>query len=595
MTRYRSAPALLSLPSDLARPNAYQVFGLRVGESDPQTVSNAIRSTIQRLNELKSDADSEAWRQAAKWVKAAREELLAVVSKPKVVDPLAGLLPGQPKSSPTATSPVVAAAVVAAQGAPVQARPSDRPGTSQPAASAGQLSRGGQIVSPPPPSPPPAPVPPSTTRPTSPDRMADVLPTPTPTPQTESWPSPGGPAESLPPRGSAETVAAEIGSAPASAGQWDRPAVVIEEPARASGRQPAKRRGAGFPWLNAVLVLFAFACLLAVGGLVYVMSKNPQGLVISLQTGGAPGDAASPEPVRTGVAASGGSVRGVPEPRRGDTSGRAGGGSAAGRGTQMAEADRWVESLAGDSAQAGMPAGAAAADGMPAPATMPMATTEDMAAMADQPGDSDAEPMVATEGAGTDENTSSGMTPEQDAGAAALAAARLALRQADWQGMVPAAAAAAAAAVTPEQKLSASRLEELAELAEYYHGGIEAGLDKLKAGESFALTDQLQVVVVEISPERLVVRFSGQNKEYPRQELPLVLAHKIVRFALPTESPVVPIAAAVYEAIAPVSTTLYREKAIRTLEGMTEEVEGVRPSELATELSEVIASSAGSE
>lgn len=215
--------------------------------------------------------------------------------------------------------------------------------------------------------------------------------------------------------------------------------------------------------------------------------------------------------------------------------------------------------------------------------------------MADQPGDADVEPMVATEGAGTDGDTSAAMTPGQDAGAAALTAARLALSQADWQGMIPAAAAARAAAVTPEQKRSASRLEELAELAEYYHAGIEAGLDKLKATESFALTDQLHVVVVEITAERLVVRFSGQNKEYPRQELPLVLAHKIVRFALPTESPVVPIAAAVYDAIAPVSTKPYREKAIRTLEGMTEEVEGIRPSELAAELSEVLASSAGSE
>lgn len=177
--------------------------------------------------------------------------------------------------------------------------------------------------------------------------------------------------------------------------------------------------------------------------------------------------------------------------------------------------------------------------------------------------------------------------PLSEAGEAALQRAREAVGKGEWATMVELAAAAAAAAVTEPQKVSAARLERLADMATYYHAAIEKGLSGLGAGESFNLTEQLQIVVVEITPEKLIVRFNGRNKEYPRGELPLVMAHKLARFALPTEAPLTELAAEAYQAIAPISNAQYRQQSLRKLEAMPEMVEDLRPADLVVAIREL--------
>lgn len=570
MLRYRSAPALLSLPNDTRNPTAYEVFGLRAGESDPSVVAQAIRATIQRLNEAKPQADGAAWRQAAGWVKAARDELLSRAqpqvqprpqpvspANPPVVDPLADLLPRRPTPVTTAAantpSPQPAPRLRAGKPIPIPTSPIP---ASQPAV--GNTRVVAPIAAP---TPPPMPPPPSVGQPSS---------------ETPATASPDGGAAAIP---AAATGSLETDAAPA-----DFTAPVIElasAPARASGRR-TRKRGTGFSWVNALLMGFALACLGAVVGLVYVMSKNPSGLVINLQSGaGSPG-----EPNGPGESTGRGGRAGVAQPPAIEPPARGGGETDrtsvrtnGRREARMAEADDWVQSLASkESSAAGDDV-----QGMAKPAVR-----MNPEPMGESPADSPPDPSTPAMdiGMATTGSSDPGMTAAGEAAEVALAAARDAFHQANWQGMVEAAAAAAAAAVTPEQKRSASRLSQLVELATYYHGGIEAGLQKLKPTESFQLTDQVQVVIVEITSERVVVRFAGRNKEYTRDELPLVMVHKIVRFALPTESPVVPIAAEIFQAIAPVSTPQHRDQAIRNLERMTEEVDGILPADLAEELRE---------
>lgn len=635
MSQFTSAQSLLSLPGELHRPNPYQVFGLRTGESDSETIAAAIRSTIRHLKETKAEADPAAWNQAAAWVTAARGQLSDPVSKQRldealptpaaasrpgvtsrptpspvsqttpnavssvpvesavapavdpVVDPLAGLLPGDDSSDISVTpSP---APVIETKPRLWAGRAVLPPSAATPSPTAPRLA-----------TPPPTPLPPQPI-----GSIASPLPDPLaaaasgdPTPGFADW-LPAGAASpfahvATTPVATSGTVtmpASGTGALPAS-GTGGLPFVPS---APADRRSPGtRRRGSGFPWVNALMFLFAIACLIAVGGLIFAVYKNPQGMVITLQTGGTAGNPGQP----SSTAAAGG----TPDPVLARP-GQADGGEAADRRRpgprravrtrasteQLSEADRWVQGLsaAGDppsmnDAPVEMPAAPAPTPTPPAPET----PTPDPTAPIPDPTNPDPttpdapteEPMVPADGT---------PDPLSEAGEAALQRAREAVGKGEWATMVELAAAAAAAAVTEPQKVSAARLERLADMATYYHAAIEKGLSGLGAGESFNLTEQLQIVVVEITPEKLIVRFNGRNKEYPRGELPLVMAHKLARFALPTEAPLTELAAEAYQAIAPISNAQYRQQSLRKLEAMPEMVEDLRPADLVVAIREL--------
>lgn len=104
---------LLGLPSDVNRPNAYQVFGLALGEADQKVIRAAIERRILTVKQAKSAADADVWMQAVRAVQAAQKVLLdpeqkaaldakyGILSEPEAApaipagdtDPLAALLP----------------------------------------------------------------------------------------------------------------------------------------------------------------------------------------------------------------------------------------------------------------------------------------------------------------------------------------------------------------------------------------------------------------------------------------------------------------------------------------------------------------------
>jgi hypothetical protein len=153
--------------------------------------------------------------------------------------------------------------------------------------------------------------------------------------------------------------------------------------------------------------------------------------------------------------------------------------------------------------------------------------------------------------------------------------------------MNAAAEAAAQAAATPEQKKMAQQLVQLAELATYYQVGVEKALNELKANETFNVTEQLQISLVEITPEKVVLRFNGRNKDYARAELPLVIVHKLASFTMPVDAPATKAAAQAYQALAPVTTPQYREQAIKALEAMPPQPDDVDPADLVAALRQV--------
>jgi hypothetical protein len=109
-TTNRTPQSILSLPPETKSPEAYRVLGLAVFEADRVKIKLAAERTFARLKDVKSSSDAAAWETANQWTKnayailgdpskkAAYDRKLAAenASKPPVVDPLAGVLPGAP-------------------------------------------------------------------------------------------------------------------------------------------------------------------------------------------------------------------------------------------------------------------------------------------------------------------------------------------------------------------------------------------------------------------------------------------------------------------------------------------------------------------
>jgi hypothetical protein len=588
MHSFDTAQSLLALPADISQPSPYMVFGLAAGEDDAAAISRAIQTTIARLNAAKPNADPVAWKQAAVWVKCARGVLLDPAQKAQLDRiPRRPTTPAAAASSPVKQTPSAGAGdaarrPVASTSTAVQMGHdpllgllpgSGRGGPAAPAATPMKFRAGPARVLPPAPSTganlaamaavsePPAidpfgidtPLPPSLAAQmaAAPPRLSDNAP---PEPTADAVPLP------------LQVVKPDVGK--------------------------GRRRRHRFPWAAVSLGMLTLVSIGGITVLLYVLNRNPGGIVINLQAGAINGGEAAatddPPPSVRPPRPPADPVMGrlLPEPERPPRRSRD-------NAAQLAAADNWLASLGnrdGDalSAPAGMPLSAEAS---PQPAqsmaaapgeTMPIMTSETVPA-------ADPAMEIAPVPPGGGEASPAGTPPAGDAEAAqqAIEKARQAIAAADWPTMQPLAEAAQQAAVTAEQRKQASRLLQLAELASYYHGGVEKGLDGLQAAESFAVTDQLQVVVVEITQEKIVVKFSGRNKEYPRRELPLVLADKIAGFAMPAGAPETTAAGHAYQAVAPITTPQYRQQAIRALEAMTEEVEGAEPVDVAAAIRDV--------
>jgi len=554
MNSTHTAHSLLSLPPDVSEPNPYMVLGLSPGEADPAKIAATVKAVVVRLNDAKASADPAAWNQAATWVKEARRLLsdpqakagldqqvapkapaappAPVLAKPiaPAFDPLAGLLPGQAATMPAPPSP--------------------------PAAPAFRAGR-------------------------------------TTTPGFAAAPAPGPPL-ALPP---APTAASSFGSAaPASYAPQGDATAVAPMPSVGRPASPGRRRKSRFPWTGIFLFFLTVGCIGGIAGLLFYLQQNPGGITISLQP---VADGTS----RDGVVVSQPQAVDRQRPPKDSVMGRLV--PASDRATTTA-ADDWLADLpAGNTATAPAPPMVSEIPAQPSPSNADPAMVPNPSSDSPEnptpppsgvptvtPGP-DATPVPdATPGPEATPATTAtpnmatipgvvDPTPEQlEKAELAMGKARQAIGRANWAEMTPAAEAAVAAAATAEQHTIALKLVHLAELASYYHGGVEKGLDGLGAGESFDVTEQLQIVVVEINPQKVVVRFSGRNKDFPRGELPLVIAHRVARFALPTESPVTAAGVHVYSAIAPITTPQYRAQAIKSLTAMPELPDEVSPADL---------------
>ncbi len=170
---------------------------------------------------------------------------------------------------------------------------------------------------------------------------------------------------------------------------------------------------------------------------------------------------------------------------------------------------------------------------------------------------------------------------------AAIFAAAEALRSANWEQMLGLTDAAIEHSQTNSQRSIASRYRDLADLATYYQEGIIEALTMLGAGEQINLTDQMQVGIVEANRERLIIRVNGRNKEYAFREIPLLIIHQLARFSMPSDAPTTQAAGWVYQAIAPITTADYRERALTELERMDGDDEIGDPRQLAATIREL--------
>ncbi|HBJ33870.1 MAG TPA: hypothetical protein DDZ51_03700 [Planctomycetaceae bacterium] len=580
MNATQTAQSLLSLPQDVSAPDPYAVLGLKPGESDPAKIAAAIKSIVAQLNSVKASADPAAWNQAAIWVKESRRivsdpalkarldqkigtslasassAVVPPTSTPAVpaFDPLAGFLPGQASNSPAGVgqAPLPPAPVGFGEARNTAFRPGNAPsspGIAQPPSFAPRPGFAQQ-----------------------PTHYAAVPPGPV---YGSMQPSNAGGFD-------------QSGGGVAVAGDAARELGAIAKP-QSSGRRRKKR----FPWASLVLVLLTLASIGGIVAMVVYLTKNPGGITIALQPGvdGAVPVAGSNFAVAPPVARDDSPpdpVMGrLPAARTGRNAGR----------NSVAEA---TDSMQDDFAPSGTPddrAGMASSDApnpdmaaenpamTPSPDSMPSAATITDPSMANIP-QGNAPPTEIPNMAdipGVVEPTPEKLQTAQ----AALVTARQVLATAKWDQMNAAAEAAVKAAATAEQKQMADQLVELAELATYYQVGVEKALDGLKANETFNVTEQLQVSLVEITPDKVVLRFNGRNKDYVRSELPLVIAHKIAGFTMPIDAPATKAAAQVYQALAPVTTPQYREQAIKALEAMPPQPDDVDPAVLVAAIRQV--------
>ncbi|MEM1224885.1 MAG: hypothetical protein AAGJ40_04275 [Planctomycetota bacterium] len=529
---------LLGLPADVTQPHAYQVFGLQPGENDPAVLKAAIKARIASLKQAKSTADPAVWKKAAGVVQSAqgilhdasakaeldaRFGIVAPPAKAAADDPLAGLLPTAPTSSVSTSHPETV---------------SSRENTVQPAVA---------------PTTPPA-VPISQSQDATPIHAVPL-----------HAPTAVVPSTSFEP-------ATEHSLAPTAA-----PVIASRRPIR------RRRSWGGLVFGSAFLVgLFAI-----VGSIAYFAFWGPGQLRIvrgngqvTIQTGPA---AESPDGPNVAQPRSVEPKAGVPEPTS-DSIMKTPEPIVPGESEySLREASQVMQSQAaaarpgsmdfdGSGANSDLKAGPRPTSPTPSPepSMVPKDTPVPPAMPSPPPAMDAADPSEKRE------------PSEADllAGQQAIAAAREALANASWTTMVSLATTAQTTAAGVDQVDAARTIFETAELADYYRDAISRGMANLKAGNEFKLTPTLDVIVVESSATAIQVRRGTNIKAYELDDLPLVVADALAPLAVPSESPTVIAARAVYQSISPRGTPEHRTEAIQILSGL-EPIQGARPPEIA--------------
>ncbi|TWT91822.1 hypothetical protein [Neorhodopirellula pilleata] len=533
-----SIQELLGLPSDVTHPNAYQLFGLELGESDQATIEDAINRRIASLKQAKTTVGQETWKRAAAAVVAAQQTLKDPQAKaeldasfgiihepdgletptnpPPMADPLASLLPPSANVSRSAS-------VVAAQNEPAAVMP----------------------ALPPTPGPNPAP------------------------------PGPDFGVSALDPGMEAATATYPPNASGTPNEHTQHPATPIVR-----RRTPVRRRRSWGGLIFGTLVLGLLATI--VGGMGYFYLKGPGNVAIVktddgyiINTGGTRDTTpvASPpqEPNSSPPASQSDGVMMTPPPVRGNPA------DSLSNDMRSDDPGMSTDSMGMTTGNPTMPEPMTPANQTP-PANVPSdppVTPEPTPAPAPSPTPT---PPPATMNAPSPEEISMGQV--------AIDKALEAIRSADWESMKPLAEASESAAVTPEQKQLAETLYQFADLATFYQGAVQRAVSALTFGEEIQVTKTMKAMVHQVNENQLTINrgkdASGkpQLNTFPINQIPLIIAHALAPNQLDIDSPEGQAAMATYQAIGPFATAGRRNESIEILRGL-EKVDGADPQRLA--------------
>ncbi len=511
---------LLGLPADVTQPNAYQVFGLELGEADHELIRSAIEKRVRSLKQAKPSASPEVWTKAARAVQAAQKVLsdpaqktaldaqYGIINDPEpdsssVVDPLAALLPTAKKSPPGPASA---------------------------------------------PSPPPSAASQSPALPDAPS-IAEQSPSVRTPVQDQSGPT---------------TVA--------------NPAPTVA-PIRSSGpqiatRRPVRRRRSTGGLIFGTIVLVLLTAI--VGGFAYVFLSGGGIVVVKNNDGFAikPGtDSGKPRPSQSAPPRSVASDGIMPTPPRVRP-------DSPNVGSSMPSDFEMPTPPTGTSpgSMPNMPS----PDQPPSmdPMTNPSMSTPPMTAEPPMVTTPVPTPTPVPPANSTPDSPQPPTAEQIAVGDAAVTASLDAIKKGNWAAMKSLAETAETKAVTDAQKQSAETLFQFADLATFYRGAIQRAMADLVAGNEVNLTESMTFLVKQSSAEQITLYRNKRDYPYTFEELPLSVAHALAPFQLNVSSPEGQAAKAVFQAISTKATPGHRVESIEILRNL-DQVEGADPKRLA--------------
>jgi hypothetical protein len=127
----------------------------------------------------------------------------------------------------------------------------------------------------------------------------------------------------------------------------------------------------------------------------------------------------------------------------------------------------------------------------------------------------------------------------------------------------------------PEHKAKISRLKRTAELAQEFREAMERTIAKLDAGSEIKISSTTVVSVVEVGPNKLILRELGMNKTYTYNDLKMGIAVKLAEMSLPMVDANARLAKGAYVFIdkRPDSSEVTKRDKIKKVEGFWKEAE----------------------
>ncbi len=520
-----SVRILLNLPVDVRQPHAYQVLGLADGEQNADTIQQAIQATIQKLREARAATNPDVWSQAAQLVQQARG-ILGDPQKKADLDARFGIIS------------ISAEDEFGDDGFGDESFEDDGFTAPQPATA---------------------------------DPLAGLLPNANPLAPVAAPSAPESPQFNLstqPAASSPATVSVATDSAPTFA----PPKLKTSTPKLRRKRSSLPMLLFGFVIIGMTFTAMAMAYYLVWGPGQIAINTSGNGIQIS--SGAAGSEETSQVSPPTGSPA-------VERKRERDP-------IMGSLGPELpGDTDQYVAPMEPDNASEMAMNDAAPAMDAPMQAMTPDSMTPDSMTPDNMTPDAMPTPEAATPDPEMMPVQETMPMPEAvppdpqmvEAAAAAIEQAKAAIKKADWANMASLAEKAGAAAVTDEQRQAADSMFQLADLATFYRGGIERALKDLTIGNTFEVTEGLEIVIVDVTAEKLTIRSAAKNRSYSVNELPLALAHKLASFHVDPDATGTA-AKAAYQAITPVSTEPYREESIMWLGEINDEIAGAERDKL---------------